>query len=248
MTMNGLSPTFLPPANGGGELLQMATAPPKNITFQLLMADTQGRARLHMRVQIYPHDTTESIVTTVKNFYGIYPTASMSVGVSFEDDRSNTLIARYENFRDNMIVYVRAVEEPPVEVRPASRSSTQPSPTTHIHIHAEAAPVVMPGFSASWPTSQSLHDTRKSASASAGNKTKARQHRSGDTSYDGYSSGDGASSSTTSSRPKDPIPNTEISVENIVEGGRRKRAKFESSVSGKMTESRLPWYTKPAQC
>jgi hypothetical protein len=41
----------------------------------------------------------------------------------------------------------------------------------------------------------------------------------------GYSSGDGATSST-----KEQFGNTDISVENIVEGGRRKRAKFESSV------------------
>jgi hypothetical protein len=46
----------------------------------------------------------------------------------------------------------------------------------------------------------------------------------------GYSSGDGAGS--VSSRTKsEHLGNTEISLDNIVEGGRRKRAKFESSVS-----------------
>jgi hypothetical protein len=46
----------------------------------------------------------------------------------------------------------------------------------------------------------------------------------------GYSSGDGAPSST-SGKGKEQLGTTDISVENIVEGGRRKRAKFESSVS-----------------
>lgn len=47
---------------------------------------------------------------------------------------------------------------------------------------------------------------------------------------DGYSSDEGASASVTSSRrSKTEQVNAEISVDNIVEGGRRKRA-FESSV------------------
>jgi len=47
-------------------------------------------------------------------------------------------------------------------------------------------------------------------------------------SFNGYSSSDGAAG--TSSRVKEQLGNTDISVENIVEGGRRKRTKFESSV------------------
>ena len=41
----------------------------------------------------------------------------------------------------------------------------------------------------------------------------------------------GKSATSDPNRPKHPIPNTEISVDNIVEGGRRKRATFDSSVS-----------------
>ena len=47
----------------------------------------------------------------------------------------------------------------------------------------------------------------------------------------GYSSGDGAPGSVSSKTKSEHIGNTEISLDNIVEGGRRKRAKFESSVS-----------------
>jgi hypothetical protein len=45
----------------------------------------------------------------------------------------------------------------------------------------------------------------------------------------GYTSGDGAPGSA-SGKNKEALGNTDISLENIVEGGRRKRAKFESSV------------------
>ena len=44
---------------------------PKHVQFQLLFTQSpQYRARLPLRVQIYPHDDTESIISTVKNFYG----------------------------------------------------------------------------------------------------------------------------------------------------------------------------------
>ncbi|KKF96292.1 hypothetical protein CFO_g1361 [Ceratocystis platani] len=79
-------------------------APSKSVAFELLINDgSQYRARLPMRVQIYPHDATESIVTTVKNFYGLYAGPTGSKGVSFEDEQGNTLIASFENFKHNMV-------------------------------------------------------------------------------------------------------------------------------------------------
>jgi hypothetical protein len=53
----------------------------------------------------------------------------------------------------------------------------------------------------------------------------------------GYTSGDGAPGSSCG-KNKDHLGNTEISLENIVEGGRRKRAKFESSVRA----THIPYY------
>ncbi|KAK2602083.1 hypothetical protein N8I77_008648 [Diaporthe amygdali] len=127
-------------------------AVPRSVKFELVTDSTQYRARLPMRVQIYPHDTTESIITTVKNFYGLYPSPTSCPGVSFEDEHGNTIIGRYENFRHNSVV----------------------------------------------------------------------------DSMNGYSSGDNAPGSS-SGKSKEQIGSTEISLDNIVEGGRRKRAKFESS-------------------
>ncbi|KAI2615951.1 hypothetical protein GGR54DRAFT_256639 [Hypoxylon sp. NC1633] len=211
---------------------------PKHVQFELLFPDSpQYRARLPLRVQIYPHDDTESIISTVKNFYGLYHGGK---GVSFEDDRGNTLIARYENFSNNMVVYVRVIEESPPPAGAFGPSVFQPAPieygTQPIDHH-----ISRPASRTSGKRSPSPNGGRGRRSASAGtNPTVVKKGRSRSTknrganydnrsdSLNGYSSGDGASASV-SSKAKEQIGNTDISVENIVEGGRRKRAKFESS-------------------
>lgn len=226
---------------------------PKNVAFELVFHQSpQYRARLPMRVQIYPHDTTDSIVTTVKNFYGLYSGPTGSKGVSFEDEEGNTLIARYENFCNNMVVYVRVIEEPP----------TNPAASFGAHSYATYMPADTFDLQASLQTQQRLDldssrpnsrtsrkrslspngCSRRSASAStSGHKARSRSGRSQASAVphpeacsdcmNGYSSGDNAPDSATSGKAKEQLGNTEISVENIVEGGRRKRAKFESSVS-----------------
>jgi hypothetical protein len=229
---------------------------PKNVAFELLFMDApQYRARLPMRVQIYPHDTTDSIVTTVKNFYGLYSGPTGSKGVSFEDKDGNTLIARYENFRNNMVVYVRVFEECPADSAAYSPSSYQaPSNGGHAyyagesyHHHAQHSPhdTSRPASTASRRRSPSPNtirgvpndpafasgQTRRSRSVKARNGLALSQADAYSDHMNGYSSDEGAQSTT--SKNKEQLGNTDISVENIVEGGRRKRAKFESSVSAR---------------
>ena len=237
---------------------------PKSVKFELVSPESpQYRARLPMRVQIYPHDTTESIVTTVKNFYGLYSSPTSSKGVSFEDDQGNTLIARYENFRNNMVVYVRVIEETPPAPGAYNTQPYQPaSVSAQSYYNGDSYPVHPPqqyGPHISRPTSRTSRRRspspnggrgRRSASASTNpaasrnvrsRSSKNRGSTNGDAhsdSLNGYSSGDNAPGSA-SGKSKEQIGNTEISVENIVEGGRRKRAKFESSVSHGSIMSRL---------
>ncbi|KAI0119895.1 hypothetical protein GGR51DRAFT_899 [Nemania sp. FL0031] len=205
---------------------------PKHVQFELLFPQSpQYRARLPLRVQIYPHDDTESIISTVKNFYGLYHGVA---GISFEDDRNNTLIARYENFSNNMVVHVRVIEENPAG--PFNPTAFQPAPmeySTHPLGHHISRPASRTSRRRS--PSPSGNGERRSTSVStnpAGKKGRSRSTKTHGSNYDdsvnGYSSGDGAAGSV-SSKAKDHIGNTDISVENIVEGGRRKRAKFESS-------------------
>ncbi|KAL7625284.1 hypothetical protein AAE478_004500 [Parahypoxylon ruwenzoriense] len=211
---------------------------PKHVQFELLFPESpQYRARLPLRVQIYPHDDTESIISTVKNFYGLYHGGK---GVSFEDDRGNTLIARYENFSNNMVVYVRVIEESPPPAGAFGPNGFQPAPIEYAsqqlghHISRPASRT-----SRKRSPSPNRGRGRRSASAStnptAGKKGRSRSTKNRGANYDnrsdsinGYSSGDAAPASV-SSKAKEQIGNTDISVENIVEGGRRKRAKFESS-------------------
>ncbi|KAM0260742.1 hypothetical protein ACHAQJ_002658 [Trichoderma viride] len=233
-------------SSNGGSVSPRQAPTPKNVAFELLFLESpQYRARLPMRVQIYPHDTTDSIVTTVKNFYGLYSGPTGSKGVSFEDEHGNTLIARYENFRNNMIVYVRVIEEAPMAALESHHYRS-------LHMGADSyyggdgyalpqrfGPEVAQSNSTSprrrSPSPNASRGRRSDSTSTKGRSrsTKSRNlHNHADAyadSMNGYSSGDGGAPSTTSARTKEQLGTTDISVENIVEGGRRKRAKFESS-------------------
>ncbi|CCC11238.1 hypothetical protein SMACR_03943 [Sordaria macrospora] len=197
----------------------MSTTPEaKQVTFVL------HEARIPLRVSIYPHDATESIITTVKNFYGLY--YNERAGISFEDERGNTMIARYENFVDHQSVHVRIIDNP----RGLSPSYNHADDDESNHYTPRTT------LRTSRIRSHSPHGTRgrrSDSTAIAGKKKRSRSFKTmhgdhGD-GVNGYSSGDDASGSV-SGKNKEPIGNTDISVENIVEGGRRKRAKlFESS-------------------
>ncbi|KAI4245673.1 MAG: hypothetical protein LQ352_006530 [Teloschistes flavicans] len=232
---------------------------PKNVAFELLFDGPNSRARLPMRVQIFPHDTTDSIIATVKNFYGLYDGAAM--GVSFEDEQGNTLIARYENLRNNMVVYVRVIPEytqsPFQHGRMAWHSGSPTSPSRGPHLdeafqmpppqlsqyNSYDQPISRPGSRVARKRSLSPRTGRNRRSVSAQKGFGWSGGRSRDTSLprtteeannDGlnvYSDSDGGAGSVTSSRKarSEQLASAEISVDNIVQGGRRKRAKFESS-------------------
>lgn len=263
-----------PPAAYGGQsgmttphnpsMSPFGSPTPKSVSFELLFPESpQIRARLPMRVQIFPHDTTDSIITTVKNFYGLYPGQGGTNGVSFEDEQGNTLIARYENFRNNMIVYVRVINDTAAVFGPPAYQAGAPNGQPgyyngdgHLPAHHPAQalsygqPPSRPGSRASRKRSVSPNTARGRRSASASTNpmaVKKNRSRSGFKSrgssthggypdlhsdgLTGYSSGDGAPGSVSSKTKSEQLGNTEISLDNIVEGGRRKRAKFESSVS-----------------
>lgn len=236
-------------SSNGGSVSPRQAVPPKNVSFQLVFYDSpHRRARLPMRVQIFPHDATDSIVSTVKNFYGLYSGPNGSQGVSFEDGQGNTLIARYENFYDTMTVFVRIIDESPVPPPSFGPHQYQTSPGADPayygggDYHTESVQhygqdIARPDSRLSLRRSPSPNASRGRRSDSAsvnGKKARSRSAKNrgssqADDAANGYSSGDGAPSSL-SSKNKEHLGNTDISLENIVEGGRRKRAKFESSV------------------
>lgn len=214
----------------------------KHVLFQLIdQEDPRIQARLPMRVMISTHDTTESIITTVKNFYGLY-----EYGVSFENKNGVGIIAAYDNFENDMVVYVRTVAQkaaPPSEHVRDSASPNKPSLGAPIEMRqSQYTQTHSPGrYGARSVGVRSMSPQsdigQRSASAAPGGKPRPQKMKSKDNSVygdgEGYSSGDNGEGSVASSRrSKTELVNAEISVDNIVEGGRRKRA-FESSVSAR---------------
>jgi hypothetical protein len=214
----------------------------KHVTFELLLHEVPAhRARLPMRVRISPHDTTDSIITTVKNFYGLYEKR----GVSFENATGETLIARYENFEHNMTVYVRAFGEDSdgMEENEGTRSQTRSPRKPRLDEPFHMLP--LSSFAGSPSRSASRAARRRSVSPhseshrseSIATKSRGRSVKRGPGSHqsfkeEGDSDSDAGASVTSSRRAKgEALATSEISLENIVEGGRRKRAKFDSSVS-----------------
>ncbi|KAF1849298.1 uncharacterized protein K460DRAFT_277566 [Cucurbitaria berberidis CBS 394.84] len=219
---------------------------PKHVSFELLLPQSPAhKARLPMRVNIYPHDTTDSIITTVKNFYGLYERR----GVIFEDRHGNILIARFENFEHGMVVYVRVSPEDPdaEDYSPAPRQPTASPrrPRPHLEEAFQMPPPSINHFvgpradSYTGRQSRSPIPGRGTRSASASKRIRPSLKSRGNSSHgsfaeangDIYSDSDGDHGSVTSSRRsrKEPLASADISVDNIVEGGRRKRAKFDSS-------------------
>lgn len=211
----------------------------KHVLFQLIdHEDPRIQARLPMRVMISTNDTTESIITTVKNFYGLY-----EYGVSFENKDGVGIIAAYDNFENDMIVYVRTVAQKTVSQSDVVRDSASPhKPTLGAPIEMRPtlyAQTYSPGKTGARSVgvrsmSPQSDIGQRSASAAPGSKPRPQKTKSKDNSVygdgEGYSSGDNGEGSVASSRRSKAEPvNAEISVDNIVEGGRRKRA-FESSV------------------
>lgn len=228
-----------------------ANPTPKHVAFELLLDEnSKVRARIPMRVQIFPHDTTDSIVTTVKNFYGIYEGAAS--GVSFEDENGNTLIARYENLRNNMTVYVRVIptniyhdyytsphmdgvkrptlgepfQMPPPQPSQILDYGQQPSrPTSRVARKRSASPSARGRRSASAQKGNS-----RAGNKSRGSSTHGSFH---DEAQAVYSDSDGGHGSVAGSKKSksEQFASSDISMDNILQDGRRKRPKFDSSVS-----------------
>lgn len=222
----------------------------KSICFELLLDErSKTRARIPLRVLVNTHDKTESIITTVKSFYGIYD----GNGVSFEDAAGNTLIASYNNFSHNTTVYVRSVAgqssgpqtaahtfQPAINgqespQRPGLGEPFQPLPP-HMREHSQS------------PTRRSScrHIPKRSASPSRdrGRRSASQQQRGshadsrcssahGSHREDGHSDSDAGQSSISGSKKarSEQFASSEISTANVLQDGRRGHNMFDSSVS-----------------
>ena len=191
--------------------------PPKPVKF------IYSHARLPLRVHINNHDCTNSIIASVKTFFGIHE----GLGVSFENERGNNIIPQYENVEADTDIQVRLTQDIPSL---ANVQSQYPVDTGSTIKPLSSAPWIAPPPQLSRPASR---NTRNGDTSPNSNRVQrhiikvGRMPRTHDT--EALSDSDGGSVSVTSSR-RDVLASAEISVENIVEGNRRKGAKFESSV------------------
>ena len=238
-----------PRSNGGSRISQHSASAnnlPKKVAFELLLdAGSKNRARIPMRVLINTHDTTDSIVTTVKNFYGIYE----GHGVSFENEIGNTLIANYENFSNDMVVYVRTVAgaQPPLSHAyqlpsglEAQRKTSlgdpfqmlPPQPTDHSYSPSRPTSRLARKRSSSPQFGRGRRSASQQKSGAVSNTASRGSSAHGSTHDDGYSDSDGGQSSLAGSKKarSEQFASAEISLDNVVHDGRRKGPSFDSSV------------------
>ncbi|KAF3932894.1 hypothetical protein ABW19_dt0208416 [Dactylella cylindrospora] len=184
------------PSNGALATPTHSPPMPKHVVFALLTdpRDTNPQERTNLptvNFTINAHDTTESIASTVKTFFGLFsndPNVANSYRVSFEDGDGNRMILSYDNVEENARIYVRAM----VEQSFLSQQSRSGSPMKAGRVGGAAM------------------------SRSRSNKRHASSTPTPDLGPD-------------FKKQLEPVASAEISVENILEGSRRKRAKFESS-------------------
>ncbi len=224
--------------------------PGKSISFELLLDEgSKTRARIPLRVIVNHHDTTESVIATVKNFYGIYD----GHGVSFEDSRGNTLIASYENLNHNTVVYVRSVPGPSQGPSPfANGQHVVPAALEPQRLPSLGEPFQMmlpphmreqshsPSRSSSRlarKRSASPHQVRGRRSASqqkpgSFSATSRGSSASGSFHEDSYSDSEAGRSSISGSRKakSEQIASSDISTANVLQDGRRGQTIFDSSV------------------
>ncbi|EPS44725.1 hypothetical protein H072_1268 [Dactylellina haptotyla CBS 200.50] len=164
---------------------------PKHVVFALLTdtseptpKDAKGLPTVNFTINA--HDTTESIASTVKSFFGLFSNdtnVASAYRVSFENEHGSRMILSYDNVEEKQMVFVRAMAEPILGMRDGRGTSP--------------------------------HKPRVGGASMS--RSRSRRHDSRTPSPD------------IDLKKLEQLASADISVENILEGSRRKRPKFESS-------------------
>ncbi|KAH0602557.1 uncharacterized protein H6S33_008638 [Morchella sextelata] len=222
-TYNSFAPEVTTPYHNSAAVM----TPPKSLS------PTSSCKSVHFRIcggvsepktlHIFPHDTTESITTTVKNMFAL--STHKDSALSFQDPEGKYMILQHENFEDGMTVFVRVEEAP-------HRYSYEIHPSLLNHLEPSARSV-----------SPSAARGRRSASTGGRSKALKRPASSHNWEYkqerfDSYAQTHlpgvsvaplGFMTYEEEQRNRlEPLASAEISLDNILEGSRRKRPKFSS--------------------
>ena len=245
--------------NDGETTPKAKMLPAKSVSFELLLDEgSKTRARIPLRVVLNTHDSTQSIVTTVKNFYGIYD----GHGLSFEDAKGNTLIASYDNLAQNSTIYVRIVPVPqtasnavpygfPVEnsYDPQRHPSLgEPFSMLPPHMREQSHSPSRPAsrIARKRSTSPTQGRGRRSASqqkaASFGAFSRGSSANGSSHEDNGYSDSEAGRSSISGSKKarSEQFASSDISAANVLQDGRRGQPIFDSSVSTQSSHFQPP--------
>lgn len=178
---------------------------PKSVLFALVRnADDRVHDRVDpppVRFTINAHDTTEAIASTVKSYFGLF---------SGDGKTTATHPVSFEDKNGSRLIL--------------SHENVSESMTVYVRSMLQTPPYMAPPAFAEgeepYIRDGSPNGTRSAAPMMARSRSNKRH----------ASSTPSPESDSDSKLKVEPIASAEISVENIVNGSRRKRAKFESSV------------------
>lgn len=229
----GVSQLDLPASPGGPGIAHLhkasmsptlSNADPKEVTFVHINEDGL-RGRIPFRVNITPSDSVDDIISTVKNFFGIYNGGS----IGFEDSKGKMFIPRYENFTIGGTAFVRGTSFPagdPDRFTPAGSATQSPVKNPFPMLPPASNQPLRPAFGAMSPPPTFRRGTSASGTRSKG--TTPTPFQGGPIKTEDSGDDSDAASGKSSRRG---VLSADVSLDNIVEGSRRKRAKFDSSVS-----------------
>ena len=215
----------------------------KAVSFQLRGTDTEPKT-----FKIRPHDTTDSIMDTVKHLFGL--SRQYELGISLEDCHGLSFIPSHENFADGMMVYVRIEDSLPRNFahRHHSYDLRRSHPAaSRSSAYSASSRSVSPQSRGRSSSATALHGRPRSLKRPAPPPTQAQPAaaqaaaQADDTEPEPWHPADAHwySLPHQSLLPDDEeeprtkaasVASADISLENIVEGSRRKRPKFSADV------------------
>lgn len=231
-------PIHSTPLSNGATMTPKSLSPNTGIkAVYFRLRDSQNDAKMF---QIRAHDTTDSIMDTIKHMLGL--SRQYDLGISLEDEDGMSFVPSYDNFVDGTTVYVRIEES-------IGHNYVQRHSYNLRQGAAMGAGSTASSRSYGYPNSRSVSPNsrgRRSASSSGRQRGMKRSSLHMNSEDDRYSDDYGHDMTAQwyglppqqflpedyeGSRTKaGSVASADISVENILEGSRRKRPKFSSDV------------------
>ncbi|CCX29971.1 Similar to hypothetical protein [Tuber melanosporum Mel28]; acc. no. XP_002837845 [Pyronema omphalodes CBS 100304] len=195
----------------------------KRVYFQLRDSNFYSKS-----VQFRPSDNTQSIYDTLRNLFGMGTCSDPLYGISFEYEDGVSFVPSYDNFTDRMIVYVRIERNVFKGARSYDSMESYPGPPAHPS--RSVTPTVPPEDHRPRSASETTlpHELSNSRKRSERYDDGAIEDQQSWYTLRHHSPGSMHPEDDDSRYKAASVSSADISLENIVEGNRRKRLKFSS--------------------